>query len=114
MHISQPQVMVNAPNPWKPVHDGLFLGPGSLLPAFLPAEPLDLLQVPPYLHPSTPWQAGNMSDIPVIIGHTKDEGLYAVTDMAARTPTVAHLVLNNWEHGKGPSYIFGRSVKPSG
>ena len=65
--------------------------------------------------------------MPVIIGHTKDEGLYAVTEVLprhspppsstilhhphqvlARTPTAASLVLEDWELGKGPSWVFGR------
>ena len=40
------QVMSNAPNPWKPIHDGLFLSLDSKNPPFLPKDPLDALQVP--------------------------------------------------------------------
>jgi len=90
------KVMSNAPNPWKPIHDGLFLSLDSKNPPFLPKDPLDALQ------------EGDFSDIPVIIGHTKDEGVYAVTEVVARTPNAAEIVFHNWEKEKGPSYIFGR------
>ena len=39
------QVMNNAPNPWKPIHDGLFLDINSKTPPFLLKDPLDSLQV---------------------------------------------------------------------
>jgi len=90
------KVMNNAPNPWKPIHDGLFLDINSKTPPFLLKDPLDSLQ------------EGDFSDIPVIIGHTKDEGVYAVSEVISRTPSAAEIVFDNWETEKGPSYIFGR------
>jgi len=86
-------VMKNAPQPWKPIFDGHFL---SSHQAFLVADPLDLLE------------SGNFSDIPVMIGQTKDEGLYAISDIIARTPNAVDIVFDDWPHKKGPSYIFGR------
>ena len=65
----QPDVVRNAPNPWKPILDGSFLPADS---AFLAGDPHELLK------------AGRFHDIPVIIGHTKDEGLYAVTEAMSR------------------------------
>jgi len=90
---NEDKVMVNAPNPWKPILDGHFLPIES---AFLPADPLDLLR------------SGNFNDIPIIIGHTKDEGVYAVTEILSRTPDAVDTVFRDWPHTKGPSYIFGR------
>ena len=87
------QVMHNAPSPWKPIQDGLFLHEKD---AFLPKDPLDLLE------------AGEFSDVPVITGHTSDEGLYAVTEVLARNPKAADIIFQDWENRKGPSYIFGR------
>ena len=86
-------VVRNAPSPWKPVFDGYFVS--SVVP-FLPDDPLDLLE------------SGKISDIPILIGHTKDEGLYAVTEMIARTPSAADIIFDDWPHKKGPGYIFGR------
>lgn len=86
-------VMLNAPNPWKPVYDGHFLS--SQLP-FLSSDPLHILE------------SGNFSDIPVIIGENKDEGIYAIADIIARTPNAVDIVYDDWPHHKGPSYLFGR------
>jgi len=86
-------VMLNAPNPWKPIFDGHFLS--TQLP-FLSSDPLDILE------------GGNFSDIPVIIGENKDEGLYAIADIISRTPNAVDIVFDNWAHHKGPSYMFGR------
>ena len=65
----QPDIVRNAPSPWKPILDGLFLPPDE---AFLLGDPFTLLKEKQFL------------DIPVIIGHTKDEGLYAVTEAFSR------------------------------
>ena len=68
----KPDVVKNAPNPWKPIMDGLFLPADE---AFLHEDPYELLKV------------GKFHDIPIIIGHTKDEGLYAVTEAMSRFVT---------------------------
>ena len=65
----KPDVVKNAPNPWKPILDGLFLPKDQ---AFLMGDPYELMR------------EGKFHDIPVIIGHTKDEGLYAVTEALSR------------------------------
>ena len=65
----QPDVVKNAPSPWKPILDSQFL---PLDEAFLAGDPYTLLKEKKFL------------DIPVIIGHTKDEGLYAVTEAFSR------------------------------
>ena len=65
----QPDVVRNAPSPWKPIMDGHFLPEEE---AFLLGDPWSLLREKRFL------------DIPVIIGHTKDEGLYAVTEAFSR------------------------------
>ena len=87
------RIMLNAPNPWKPIFDGHFLS--TPLP-FLSSDPLDILE------------SGNFSDIPVIIGENKDEGLYAISDILTRTPNAVDIVFDDWSHHKGPSYLFGR------
>jgi len=89
----QDKVMLNAPNPWKPVFDGHFLK--DTVP-FLSQDPLNLLE------------EGNFPNIPVIIGENKDEGLYAIADILARTPNAADIIFDDWPHHKGPSYLFGR------
>ena len=63
------QVMHNAPNPWKPIQDGLFLGAASSIPAFLPSDPLDMLEVPPtasspFLLPSPPLSSSSPPPLP--------------------------------------------------
>ena len=65
----QPDVVRNAPSPWKPILDSHFLPEEE---AFLVGDPYTLLKEKRFL------------DIPVIIGHTKDEGLYAVTEAFSR------------------------------
>ena len=65
----QPDVVRNAPSPWKPILDSHFLPEDE---AFLVGDPYTLLKEKRFL------------DIPVIIGHTKDEGLYAVTEAFSR------------------------------
>ena len=86
-------VMRNAPSPWKPLLDGLYL---PVSQAFLTEDPLVLLQ------------RGSFTNIPVIIGSTKDEGLYAVTEVLARRGDAADVLLRDWGRNKGPGYMFGR------
>ena len=89
----KPDVVKNAPNPWKPIMDGLFL-PAS--EAFVTGDPYELLK------------AGRVLDIPVIIGHTRDEGLYAVTEAMSRDPTMPEVIFKEWIYKRGPGYLFGR------
>ena len=89
----KPDVVRNAPNPWKPIMDGLFLPAAD---AFLTEDPYELLK------------AGKIHDIPVIIGHTKDEGLYAVTEAISRDEMMPSVIFREWVRKRGPGYLFGR------
>ena len=89
----KPDVVKNAPNPWKPIMDGLFLPEAE---AFVTGDPYELLK------------AGKFHDIPVIIGHTKDEGLYAVTEAISRDQDMPRIIFNEWIKKRGPGYLFGR------
>ena len=89
----KPDVVKNAPNPWKPIFDGLFLSESE---AFVAGDPYKLLM------------EGKVHDIPVIIGHTKDEGLYAVTEAMSRNPEMPEVIFKEWTYKRGPGYLFGR------
>ena len=89
----KPDVVKNAPNPWKPIMDGLFLPESESL---VTGDPYELLK------------AGRVHDIPIIIGHTKDEGLYAVTEAMSRDPEMPDIILREWMFKRGPGYLFGR------
>lgn len=89
----KPDVVKNAPNPWKPIFDGLFLSESE---AFVAGDPYKLLM------------EGKVHDIPVIIGHTKDEGLYAVTEAMSRNPEMPEIIFKEWTYKRGPGYLFGR------
>ena len=89
----KPDVVKNAPNPWKPIFDGLFLSESE---AFVAGDPYKLLM------------EGKVHDIPVIIGHTKDEGLYAVTEAMSRNPEMPEIIFKEWNYKRGPGYLFGR------
>ena len=89
----KPDVVKNAPNPWKPIFDGLFLSESE---AFVTGDPYKLLK------------EGKVHDIPVIIGHTKDEGLYAVTEAMSRDPEMPEVIFKEWIFKRGPGYLFGR------